>query len=151
MSAGDCVSVLGLNGTRIRSFGSRGSGPGQCLVPCGVAVDDEGNILVADSSNHRIQKFTNDSLFLASVGTKGTGPLQFDCPMDVAFNTRNKKVHVLDSRNHCIQVLNSDLSFSNIIGGKDGTKNGEFAFPWGVTCDSMEITVFKSSQQVGSS
>ena len=35
-----------------------------------------------------------------------------------------------------IQVLNSDLTFSSIIGGKLGSKNGEFAFPWGVTCDS---------------
>ena len=136
VSAGDCVSVLGLNGTKIRSFGTQGSVPGQFLTPSGVAVDDEGNILVADSGNHCIQKFTNDGQFLASVGTKGTGPLQFDCPMDVAFNTRNKKVYVVDNWNHRIQLLNSNLAFSSIIGGRDSSKNGEFAYPWGITCDS---------------
>ena len=136
ISAGNSVSVLTPNGTKLRSFGTCGSGPGQFLAPGGVAVDDEGNILVADANNHRIQKFTNDGQFLTSVGTNGTGPLQFRSPTDVAFNTHNKKVYVVDSGNHRIQVLNSDLTFSNIIGEEYGTKDGEFAFPWGITCDS---------------
>lgn len=46
----------------------------------GVAVDGEGNILVADSYSHRIQKFTAEGQFLTAVGTKGNGPLQFDQP-----------------------------------------------------------------------
>ena len=130
ISAGDSVSVLSPNGAKLRSFGTRGSSPGQFRSPMGIAVDDEGNILVADNGNNRIQKFTNDGQFLASVGTKGTGPLQFINPMDVAFNTHNKKIYVVDNENR-IQVLNSDLTFSNIIGKKHGLAN-----PWGVTCES---------------
>ena len=137
ISAGNSVSVLSPNGTKLRSFGTRGSDPGQFIHPRGVAVDDEGNILVADMGNRRIQKFTNDGQLLASVGTKGTGPLQFNSPKDVAFNTNNKKVYVVDNGHHRIQVLNSDLTFSNIIGGgKHGSKNGDFHFPSGATCDS---------------
>ena len=130
ISAGDGVSILAPNGTKLRSF------PGQFRYPRGVAVDDEGNILVADGNNHRIQKFTNDGQFLTSVGTEGTEQLQFRSPRDVAFNTHNKKVYVVDKANDRIQVLNSDLTFSNIIGGEYGTKDKEFAFPWGITCDS---------------
>ena len=133
VSAGHSVSVLTPNGTKLRSFGSRGSDPGQFRHPTGVAVDDEGNILVADCDNQCIQKFTNHGLFLASVGTKS---LQFRSPRDVAFNTHNKKVYVVDNENNRIQVLNSDLTFSNIIGEKCGSKSGEFTNPWGVTCDS---------------
>ena len=136
VSAEDCVSIFGLNGTKIKSFGTHGSGHGQFLDPRGVAVNDEGNILVADSGNHRIQMFTNDGQFLTSVGTKGTGPLQFGDPKDIALNTHNKKVYVVDNKNNCIQVLNSDLSFSNIFGGKRGSKKGNFRYPWGVTCDN---------------
>ena len=131
--AGNSVSVLSPNGTKLRSFGTRGSGPGQFRFPRGVAVDDEGNILVADGGNHRIQEFTNDGQFLTSVGTNGTGPLQFNSPRDIAFNTRNKKVYVVDDANHHIQVLNSDLTFSNIIDGKHGSKSEAFT---SVTCDS---------------
>ena len=136
ISVGHSISVLSPSGTKLRSFGTRGSGPGQFQYPCGVSVDDEGNILVADRDNHRFQKFTNDGQFLVSVGTKGTGQLQFNKLVDVAFNTQNKKVYVADTGNHCIQVLNPDFTFSNIIGGKCGSKSGEFAFPCGVTCDS---------------
>ena len=136
ISAGNRVSVFSQRGTKLRSFGTRGSCPGQFLDPMGVAVDDDGNILVSESGNHRIQKFSNDGQFLASVGTEGTGPLQFDVLRDVAFNTYNKKVYVVDKGNHRIQVLNSDLTFSYIIGGKCGSKSGEFIYPWGVTCDS---------------
>ena len=156
ISAGYCVSVLSPNGTKLRSFGTRGSGPGQFLYPMGVAVDDEGDILVADSGNHRIQKFANDGQFLVSVGTNGTGPLQFDDPIDVAFNTRNKKVYVTDTRNHRIQVLNSDLTFSNIIGGKYGSRVENLPFHWVLPVTALGIcmlltvliTVFKSLQQV---
>ena len=55
---------------------------------------------MAGSDNHRIQMFTNDGQFLTSVGTKGTGPLQFGDPKDIALNTHNKKVYVVDSKNH---------------------------------------------------
>ena len=136
ISAKESVSVFTPNGTNLRSFGTLGSGPGQFRYPRGVAVDDEGNILVADKRNHRIQKFTYDGQFLASVGTEGTEQLQFRRAKDITFNTHNKKVYVVDNENCRIQVLNSDLTFSNIIGGKRGSKSGQFALPWGVTCDS---------------
>lgn len=38
-----------------RFLGSEGSEPGQFLRPQGVAIDGEGNIIVADSRNNRIQ------------------------------------------------------------------------------------------------
>ena len=136
ISAKDRVFVVGSNGARLKSFGTRGSGPGQFLHLGGVAVDDAGNILVADSGNHRIQKFTNDGQLVASVGTKGTGPSQFNGPRDIAFSTHNKKMYVVDNENHRIQVLNYDLTFSKVLGRKYGSKNGEFVYPWGVTCDS---------------
>ena len=110
-----CISVLSQNGTILRSFGTRGSGLGQFECLMGVAVDDEGNILVADRDNHHIQKFTNDGQFLASVGTEGTGPLQFNSPTDIAFNVHNKQLYVVDSGNHRVQVLNADLTISKIF------------------------------------
>ena len=130
-----CVSVFSLNGDKLRSFGTHGSGLGQFKYPFGVAVDGEGNILVADNNNNRIQKFTAEGQFLAAVGTKGSGPLQFDYSTDIAFNTNNNKVCVIDNGNHRVQVVNSDLSFSSTF-GKQGSGKGQFSFPHGITCDS---------------
>ena len=69
---GHCVSVFSPCGEKLRSFGRHGRGDGQFNNPHGVAVDGEGNILVADCCNNRIQKFTSEGQFLTSVGTKGS-------------------------------------------------------------------------------
>ena len=128
---GNCVSLFSPSGEKLRSFGIKGSGQGQFDRPCGVTVDGEGNILVADTFNHRIQKFTAEGQFLTAVGPG----LQFICPSDIAFNTINNKVYVVDFGNHRIQVLNSDLTFSSTF-GKQGNGKGEFSCPWGIACDS---------------
>ena len=95
--------------SQLRSFGKLGSGPGEFDEPSGIAVD-EGNVLVCDTGNNRIQKFTADGHFITAVGTKGSKPLQFRGPNGIAFNTSNKKVYIADLANHRIQVLNSDLT-----------------------------------------
>ena len=38
--------------------------------PCGVDVDGEGRIIVADTRNHRIQVFENDGSFIRSFGSR---------------------------------------------------------------------------------
>ena len=130
-----CVSVFSPKGDKIRSFGTRGSGPGQLRDPRGVAVDGEGNILVADNSNYRIQKFTEEGKFLATVGTGGRGSPLYSRPTDIAFNTSNNKVYVVDYTNDQIQVLNSDLTFSSRFGSQ-GSGKEQFDGPWGIACDS---------------
>jgi tripartite motif-containing protein 2/3/tripartite motif-containing protein 71 len=136
VSAGDSAFIYTLNGNKLRSFGTRGSGRGQFVSPKGVATDDLGNILVADCDNDRIQKFTGAGQFLASVGTMGVNKLQFNEPMDVAFNAHKKKVFVVDTYNHRIQVLNPDLTISSIIGGQGGSEDGQLSYPLGVSCDN---------------
>ena len=53
----------------------------------------------------------------------------------MAFNASNKKIYVVDSDNYRIQVLNSDLTFSNTF-GKKGSAEGQFKEPYGIACDS---------------
>ena len=130
---GNYVTVFSLSGEKLRSFGTRGSGQGQFDWPCGVTVDGEGNILVADRLNNRIQKFTAEGQFLTAAA--GSGHLQFNCPTDIAFNTINNKVYVVEKLNHRIQVLNSDLTFSSTFGRQDNSK-GQFSYPYGIACDS---------------
>ena len=109
-----------------------GSGKGQFDKPRGVAMDGEGNILVADYHDHRIQKFTAEGQFLTAVGTKGSGPLQFTNTSDIAISD---KVYVVDSGNCCVQVLNPDLTFSHTF-GKKGSGKGQFQNPRFITCGS---------------
>ena len=50
----DCVFVLSLKETIVRSFGSSGKKNGQFSDPAGLASDQFGNTIIADSRNHRI-------------------------------------------------------------------------------------------------
>ena|GEM_PF-704599 len=52
-------------------FAEPGGGPGQLDKATGIAVDEEGNIYVADTGNHRISKFSSDGKFLLSFGKEG--------------------------------------------------------------------------------
>ena len=134
-----CVTVFSPIGKKLRSYGRLGSGQGEFNYPHGVTVDGEGNILVSDSFNHRIQKFAEDDRFLAAVDTNGSGPLQFNSHFnshfDIAFNTSNNKVYLVDYSNH--QVFISDLnSRSSSTFGKKGSGKGQFNSPCGIACDS---------------
>ena len=64
---GHCVCMFCPNGEKIRSFGMRGLGHGLFDGPYGIAVDNEGNFLVADCWNHCIQKLRADGHFIAAV------------------------------------------------------------------------------------
>ena len=127
----DCMSVFSPSGQKLRSFGTGGSGRGQCDRPCGVAVDREGNILVADGWNHRIQKFTAQGQFLKTVNYS-VAPIQFNLPTGIAFHD---KIFVADRRNQRVQILNSDLTLYSTF-GKKGDGRGQFSTPWDIACDS---------------
>ncbi len=59
----------------MRVIGSRGAGDGQFNRPCGgVAFDGEGNLVVSDCYNHRIQAFRYiDGVHLRTIGSEGKG------------------------------------------------------------------------------
>jgi DNA-binding beta-propeller fold protein YncE len=44
-------------GQRLVTWGSHGTGPGEFMEPCGIAISPDGFIYVADTANHRIQVF----------------------------------------------------------------------------------------------
>ena len=131
----ECVSVFTPNGKKIRSFGSYGFGHGELNRADGITVDDEGNILVACSGNHCVQKFTSGGQFLAELRTDGSGQKQFYVPNDIAFNAINKKIYVVDLKDRVV-LLNSDLTYSSTF-GKKGSRKGQFKQPRGVCCDSV--------------
>ena len=99
---GHRVSVFSPSGKK--TSGTYGSGPGQVLCPCEVAVDGEGNILVADSGNYRIQKLTSEGQFLASVGTKGSGHLKFAALHSMLVITRASR-STCTPRKHCEMTI----------------------------------------------
>jgi DNA-binding beta-propeller fold protein YncE len=84
-----------------------GSGKGQFDSPSGIAVDASGNILVADTGNGRIEKFSPTGAFLSIIGTKGSGQGQFARPNGIAID-RVGNIYVADAGNHRVLTLKPD-------------------------------------------
>ena len=129
------VSVFTSRGLKVvKKFGTRGSAPGQFVDPNGITVDSSDNILVADSGNHRIQKFTAEGEFVAMVGTKGDGPLQFDLPTNIRIHPQTGNMYVCDQYNHRIQIVKKDFSYVGSF-GKEGGEDGDLCGPTDLAFD----------------
>jgi hypothetical protein len=78
--------------------------------PSGIAVDDSGNVYVADSGSCRTQKFDSDDNFLTKWGTHGSGDGQFSGTIGVAVDDSGK-VYVADTDKSRIQKFDSEGNF----------------------------------------
>lgn len=117
-------------------FGSEGSNPGQFCRPWGICCDQKGNIIVGDRSNHRIQVFDPNGVFLHMFGSEGVRPGQFNRPAGVA-TTREGHIVVADKDNHRIQVLNLDGTFIFMFGSKGGN-DGQMIYPYDVAVNQID-------------
>ncbi len=68
------VAKIDKDGNWVKSWGERGTGPGQFLTPHGIAIDAKDNIYVVDRGNARIQVFNTDGKFLRQFTMHGQVP-----------------------------------------------------------------------------
>jgi uncharacterized protein (TIGR03663 family) len=127
----------------VQAFGSGiGSGPGQFQSPQGIAVAEDGSIYVADSLNHRIQKFDRNGQYVASIGgpVGSNQPGFFTEPWDVAA-APDGTIYVADTWNHRVQQLSADGTYLNGWGAEGNTDGqatgnpGVFYGPRGIAID----------------
>jgi DNA-binding beta-propeller fold protein YncE len=115
--AGDArVLKFDRNGRFIKSWGGKGSGPGQFQVAHGIDIDRQGLLWVADRENQRIQVFTADGAFVRQITYAGL-------PCDLTIDRRS----IFMVNGFAGQLLKLDLR-GNVLAalGKPGTGSGEF-------------------------
>ena len=130
----NCITILNKEGKKVKSLGTEGTKEGQFNYLYGVAISQDGHILVTDE--HRLQKLTFEGDCVKSVGNseKGNGPLQFSYPMGITVHPTTGQIFIADMNNHRIQVLNKDLTYSHSF-GKEGSSPEQFNQPYDVTFD----------------
>jgi DNA-binding beta-propeller fold protein YncE len=111
----------------IPGWGGFGSGQGEFKYPSGVAVDQAGNVYVADQLNHRVQKFTASGGFVDEWGGLGSGDGEFIRPMGIAVDSSGV-VYVTDAGNHRVQRFSSSGAFLGAWGSKWGTSGAAPSF-----------------------
>ncbi|WP_416483225.1 RICIN domain-containing protein [Streptomyces sp. CL12] len=140
-------------GTGSGTFGGDG-GPAtsaQLKNPCGVAVDKEGNLYIADSENYRVRKVTVDGKISTVVGagtstTSGDGgpatAARLNRPTGVAVDD-DGVLYIADYSGHRIRRITTDGRISTVAGtgsanfGGDGgpATSAQLRNPYGVTVD----------------
>jgi streptogramin lyase len=91
---------------------------------------------VADTGNHRIQKFSNSGALWTSWGSQGSSDGQFNEPSAVSVDTSGN-VYVADRNNHRIQKFTANGVWVKTVGGPtSGTGNAQFYAPEGLQTDS---------------
>jgi DNA-binding beta-propeller fold protein YncE len=124
----------------VATWGIEGSEAGQFSHPRGVAVGPAGSVYVADSGNHRLQKFDVAGNHLLTWGGQGNGPGQFQEPWGVAVDEEGQ-VYVADTWNHRVQVFDGEGRFVRQWGmhgqeqGLDERSAGRFWGPRGIAID----------------
>jgi hypothetical protein len=97
------------------SWGVPGTGPGEFNGPSGVAADRFGHIYVADTGNHRVQKFLADGTYISTIGARGTEAGMFEGPTGISCDSAGN-LYVCDSGNDRIQFFNANGVFLGEFG-----------------------------------
>jgi len=141
------VSTLAGSGRGGRGFADGTGTDAQFFFPSNVAVDPEGNVYVADASNHRIRKITPKGGVSTIAGdgtpgyTDGTGTVaRFNLPYDVTVDSSGN-AYVTDFSNHRIRKITPMGMVTTFAGSTEGFADGtgteaQFYHPDGVDVDS---------------
>jgi 6-bladed beta-propeller protein len=107
--------------------------PGTFGRPTDVAFDSKDNIYVSDGyTNSRVAKIAKDGTWVKAVGTRGSGPNQFNTVHAITSDAKDN-IYVADRGNRRIQVYDADLNFVKSI--------ANVGAPWSV-CTSPTPTQY---------
>ena len=117
--------------------------------PLGAAVDGQGNVYVADTTNNKIRKISNEGAVTTVAGSGLSGSTdelasiaKFNNPQDLALDASGN-IYVADTANNKIRKITpqgmvSTLAGSGSAGSTDGTgTSASFSAPSGVAVDAL--------------
>jgi NHL repeat-containing protein len=145
-------------GTLLVSWGEPGTGPGQFMLPHGIAVDASGNVFVCDRETDRIQVFTAEGRFLREI-TDVQRPTQVVLAGGLMYvselvwrvgqrSFRQGPIQTeLPSR---VSVLDMNGTVLTRIGGPDPCAPGSFCAAHGLAVDSRgDLYVAEVTNTIG--
>jgi DNA-binding beta-propeller fold protein YncE len=118
-----------------RTSGSFGhaEGEGRLTEPIGIAVSRDGRVFVTDVVAGRVMVFSADGKPRGGVGRVG----DFASPAGIVLDEADKKIYVVDSKKHRVNVYSlKDYSFLYSFGSRGTVGEGKFNFPTNAALDS---------------
>ena len=135
-AVGQQVVVYGSGGTRLLSWGSRGSADGEFNFPAYITLSGSGEVLVTDALNYRVQAFDQNGKFLWKIGRQGDGSGDFAAPKGVAIDTQGH-LYVVDALFDGVEIFDGEGALL-LAFGSSGRAPGEFSLPTGAFIDARD-------------
>ncbi|MFZ1768127.1 MAG: flippase activity-associated protein Agl23 [Caldilinea sp.] len=116
------IQVFDAEGNLLRKWGTFASTNGELgdplalFGPRGMSIDLDGNLLVADTGNKRIVRFSPTGEALGQIGGGGVIAGRFEEPTDVDVDPRDGTVLVADAWNGRVQRFSPDLTYLSEFG-----------------------------------
>jgi len=128
------------------SFGADGAVEGMFHYPTNICVTRNGDIIVSDALNFRVQVFSRKGRFRFAIGRMGNSPGTFSRPKGVASDS-DGNIYVVDALFDNVQVFDKDGRLLMAF-GDHGTGYGGFWLPTGLYIDDRDrIYVSDSSNR----
>lgn len=104
--------------------------------PAGFAIDQAGNVYIANQFKHCIVKCNSAMTPIAQWGTLGTGPGQLQHPTNLAFSPDGTRLYVTEITNDRVSIFDPNGGFIGSF-GSSGTNQAQFDNPFGIAVDAV--------------
>ena len=112
--------------------------------PSGVAVTDDGLVIVSEFEGHCITIFDKEGEKIRSFGSRGEGRKELKYSQGIAISSKGT-ILVADTNNHCIQEFSMEGECISCVGSK-GDGPLQFDFPRGIAVNKTTGQVYIADQ-----
>lgn len=136
------IQIWNKEGKVLRTFSSKGEGPGQMESPTNLAVAPDGRIFVADTVGSKIHVWGIDGKFRGNVGAPGDRPGFFARPKGLIIDPAGL-LYTTEAQFEKIQVFTLEGQLL-LVFGEGGPKPDNLGMPRGLAIDASTIPFFAS-------
>ncbi len=129
-----------VSGKLLFKFGTDGTKANTLLHPTNLTIAPNGDVLVVDTSNFRIRRFTSEGKPVRDFGAVGDTPGTFARPKGIAAD-RSGNVYVSDAAFQNVQVFNNEDKLLMAFGQPE--KGEGMSLPAAVKIDYDNVALFK--------